>query len=302
MEYRKLGRTGLEVSSLGLGCVTFGREIDAETSFQILDYALERGINLYDTAEAYGAGASETLLGQWIDDRGVRDKIVLASKFYGTLTRQNLRDSVNASLQRLKTDRIDLFQLHNWDEETPVEETLDTLTELVQEGKILFCACSNWSAWQLAKALIMTHERGVARLESVQPPYNLVQREIEADLIPLCQDQQVGVLSYSPLGAGFLTGKYREGGEVPAGTRFDVIPGHQPIYFTPTGWRVMEHLRAKAAEMGRSMVELALNWTVHQPGITSMLVGAREIRHVDQAFDAESAEISTAVREELSQD
>ena len=302
MEYRKLGRTGLEVSSLGMGCVTFGREIDAPTSFAILDHAFERGINLYDTAESYGGGASETVLGDWMADRGARDKIVLASKFNGTLTRQNLIDSVHKSLERLKTDRIDLFQLHNWDDETPVEETLDTLTDLVKEGKITFCGCSNWEAWQLAKALIMTHKRGVARLESVQPPYNLVQREIDTDLIPLCRDQEVGVLSYSPLGAGFLTGKYSEGGKVPAGTRFEVIPGHQPIYFTPRGWRVMERLRTKAAAVGRTMIELALNWVVHQPGITSMLIGARDLRHIDQAFTAETAEISAELRAELAED
>ena len=302
MEYRKLGRTGLEVSSLGMGCVTFGREIDAQKSFEILDHAFERGINLYDTAESYGGGASESVLGEWMAARGTRDKIVLASKFHGTLTRQNLYDSVHRSLERLKTDRIDLFQLHNWDDDTPVEETLDALTELVKEGKITFCACSNWEAWQLAKALIMTQKRGVARLESVQPPYNLVQREIETDLIPLCRDQEVGVLSYSPLGAGFLTGKYREGGDVPTGTRFDVTPGPQPIYFTTRGWRVMERLRTKAAEVGRTMVELALNWVVHQPGITSMLVGARDLHQIDQAFTAETAEITAELRAELAED
>ena len=201
--------------------------------------------------------------------------------------------------ERLQPDRIDIFQLHDWDGETELDDTLAALGTLVEQGKVRYCACSNFSAWQLAKALLAA-ERGAPRMESIQPPYNLVQREIEPDLLPLCRDQEVGVMSYSPLGAGFLTGKYRQGDEVPSGTRFDVIPGHQPIYFTDHGWRVVEGLRAKADEIGQSMIQLALNWTIHQPGGTSVLVGARHTGHVDQAFEAESADIPQKIRDELS--
>ena len=156
------------------------------------------------------------------------------------------------------------------------------------------------AAWQLAKALWKADVNGWARLESVQPMYNLVDRGIERELIPLCTDQQIGIISYSPLGAGFLTGKYHRDGEVPKGTRFDVMPGHQPLYFTETGWRVAEGLRGKAEETGRSMIHLALAWTIGQPGITCVLIGARGIDQVDQAFEAEAMGMDTELRAALS--
>lgn len=279
MRQSSLGQSNLQVSSIGLGCVTFGREIDRKTSFEILDHAVERGINLLDTAAAYAGGASEKVLGEWMAERGVRDQVVLASKVTGTLSRERVIASAEESLLRLKSECIDLFQLHCWDELTPVEETLAALDELHEQGKVRYVGCSNWSAQQL--------EQGLPQMVSVQPPYNLVQREIETDLMPLCQERQVGVISYSPLGAGFLTGKYRRGGEVPQGTRFDVIPGHQPIYFTDEGFSVVEQLRTAAESSGRSMVELALTWVISRKGINSVLIGARHTGHVDQAFAAE---------------
>ena len=299
MQYRQLGKTDLQVSSIGMGCVTFGREIDRDKSFAVLDHATERGITLLDTAEAYAAGESEVVLGEWIADRGVRDQIVLATKVAGSLTAKAVIDSAEASLRRLRTDRIDLFQLHNWDNVVPVEETLDALGRLVQQGKARYCGCSNWAAWQLGKALLSVPTVGAVRMESVQPPYNLVQREIEPDLLPMCVDQQVGVLAYSPLGAGFLTGKYRRGGEVPRGTRFDVIPDHQPIYFTDAGFRIMEGLRQTARELGRSMIDVALAWVIGRLGVTSVLIGARHPNHVDQAFEAERAGLSDELAERL---
>ncbi len=301
MESRQLGTTELQVSSIGMGCVTFGREIDCDESFAVLDHALERGITLFDTAEAYAGGASETVLGKWMRGRGVRDQLVLATKVSGTLTRQRVMDSAEASLTRLNTDRIDLFQLHNWDTKTPVSETLEALGALIRQGKVRYVGVSNWSAWQLAKALILAERDSLVRLESVQPPYNLVQREVEPDLLPLCVDQQVGVVAYSPLGAGFLTGKYRHDGPIPTGTRFDVIPAHQPIYFTDNGWRVTEGLRVTAGEFGRSMIQLALAWVLNQPAVTSMLIGARSTRHIDQAFEADAAGLSGELTERLNQ-
>ena len=292
MQNRPLGRTGLEVSSIGLGCVTFGREIDKATSFAVLDHALERGINLLDTAEAYAAGESERVVGEWIADRGVRDQVVLATKVSGTLTRERVIGSAEESLQRLGVDVIDLFQLHVYDDATPVDETLAALDTLVEQGKVKHIGCSNWGAWQMAHALVRSAAEGGPRLESVQPPYNLVQREIESDLLPLCRDQQVGVLAYSPLGAGFLTGKYRLGQDIPSGTRFDVIPGHQPIYFHDTGWAALGRLDELAAQTGRSLVDLALSWVIAQAGVTSVLIGCRQISHVDQAFEAEAAGLS----------
>lgn len=289
MEYRQIGKSDLQVSSIGMGCVTFGREIDRDLSFAVMDHAIERGITLFDTAEAYAAGASETVVGDWIANRGLRNQIVLATKVSGTLTKDRVITSAEESLARLKTDRIDLFQLHVWDDTTPLEETLEGLNQLVTQGKVRYIGCSNFNAWQLAKALLISAQQGVARMESIQPPFNLVQREIEAEVLPLCADQKVGVMSYSPLSAGFLTGKYRRGQEVPKGTRFDVIPGHQPIYFTDHGYTVLDQLDRASEQSGRSMVQLALAWVLAQPHITSVLIGARNTSQVDQVFEAAEA-------------
>jgi len=299
MEYRPLGNTGLQVSSIGMGCVTFGREIDRDTSFQILDHALELGLTLFDTAEAYAAGASETVLGEWIAERGVREQIVLATKVRGTLTRERVTRSAEESLQRLKTDHIDLFQLHSWDDETPLEETLEGLDRLVRQGKVRHVGCSNWMAWQLCKSLLLSRANGITPMQSVQPPYNLVQRDIERDMLPLCTDQHIGVLSYSPLAAGFLTGKYRRDGEVPKGTRFDIIPGHQRIYFTDRGFATLEGLEAVSQESGQSMIQLSLAWALGHPGITSVLIGARSTDQIDQAFAAERDRLAPELRQQL---
>ncbi len=300
MQQRALGQTDLQVSSIGLGCVTFGREIDKTTSFEILDHALELGINLLDTAAVYAGGASEAVLGEWMSERGARDRVVLASKVTGTLSKELVIASAEESLRRLKCDCIDLFQLHCWDEVTAVEETLDALGVLVEQGKVRYVGCSNWSAEQLSQSLALSEgAENLPRMESVQPPYNLVQRQIETDLLPLCQDEKVGVISYSPLGAGFLTGKYRRDGQVPEGTRFDVIPGHQAIYFTDEGFAVVEKLSEAAESSGKSMIELALAWTISRPGVSSVLIGARNTGHVDQAFAAEELLADAAVMELL---
>lgn len=286
MQYRKLGHTGLSVSSIGMGCVTFGREIDEELSLQIMDHAFEHGVTLFDTAEAYAQGESERVVGNWIKSRSRRDQIVLATKVNGRLTRDRVISSTEASLKRLQTDCIDLLQTHTWDESTPLDETLEALTTLVDRGKVRFIGCSNYDASQLAAALKLSEQSNFTRMASVQPPYNLVQRDIETDLLPLCARENIGVISYSPLGAGFLTGKYRPGQPIPSGTRFDVRPGHQPIYFTEHGYRVLEELDASAESTGLSHVQLALSWVLRQPDVTSTLIGARTISHIDQALRA----------------
>jgi len=284
MEYRSLGQSDLSVSSIGMGCVTFGREVDPQSSLLIMDHAFEQGITLFDTAEAYAQGASERVVGEWVKTRHSRDKVVLATKINGLLTRHRIVASAEASLKRLQTDRIDLLQTHVWDESTPLEETLEALTTLVQQGKVRHIGCSNYSVQQLEAALALSNTAGFSRLVSVQPPYNLVQRNIEADLLPLCAAENIGVISYSPLAAGFLTGKYRQGAAIPSGTRFDVIPGHQDIYFTEHGYQVLEKLDAESKALGQSHVQLALSWVLDQPGITSVLIGARNIDQIDQAI------------------
>jgi aryl-alcohol dehydrogenase-like predicted oxidoreductase len=266
--------------------VTFGREIDDATSQTILDHAMDLGITLLDTAAVYGDGASEKILGSWMRDRATRDRVVLATKVSGRLSRDRIIQSAEASLKRLATDRIDLLQAHDWDGETRLEETLEAFHTLVERGRVAAWGCSNWSADQLAAAQAVGDRNGWTALASVQPIYNLVDRQIEERLLDLCATKRIGVISYSPLGAGFLTGKYRRDGVVPQGTRFDVKPAHRDIYFTEHGFRIAELLRAAAEKARRTMPELALAWVFRQPAITSVLVGARTPRHLDQAFEA----------------
>ena len=286
LQYQRLGETDFRVSSIGLGCVTFGREINAATSFAVLDRAAERGVNLLDTAAVYGEGSSEAVVGRWMRDRANRDRIVLATKVSGRLCRDRISRSVEASLRRLGTDRIDLLQAHDWDDQTPLEETLAALDNLVRRGMVRCCGVSNWKPGQLKAAFSLSTHNAWPRLESVQPIYNLVDRRIEEGLLDLCTEQRLGVLTYSPLGAGFLTGKYRRGGPVPAGTRFDVKPAHRDIYFTNHGFRVMEGVRTLASRLDMPMSRLALAWVFRRPAITSVLIGARRPSHVDQAFEA----------------
>ena len=215
-------------------------------------------------------------------------------------TREHILESAEQSLRRLQTDRIDLFKVHNWDPEVPLSETIDALNTLVEQGKARYIGSSNYDADQLAQALQESAASGCARMEATQPNYNLVVRDIEEALLPLCAEHQIGVVSYSPLGAGFLTGKYRRQGPVPEGTRFDVIPGHQDIYFKDEYFDIIEGLRAKSTESGRSMIDLALAWVIGQPGISSVLVGARDTSQIDQAFAAEAAGLADEVRAELS--
>ncbi|MEM7126191.1 MAG: aldo/keto reductase [Chloroflexota bacterium] len=298
MEYRKLGRTDLNVSSIALGCVTFDREIDPATSFTIMDHAIEREINLFDTAESYSEGKSETVVGKWLKESRKRDQIVLATKASPPLGKR-LIEAAEASLTRLQTDVIDLYQLHNWDEATPVEETMEALNTLVEQGKVRYIGCSNFMAWQLCKAQWKADVNGWPRMESVQPNYNVSIRDIEAELLPFCAEEEIGTITYSPLGAGFLTGKYHTVGASPQGTRFDVKPAHWDVYKGPTSMRRMEGLRAQAEMSGRSMVNLALSWVIGQPGVTSVLIGARKLSHIDQAFEAEQMGLEPDLREIL---
>ena len=299
MEFRQLGNSELNVSSIGLGSVTFGREIDAETSFSILDHAMDRDINLIDTAEVYSAGGSEEVLGQWLSRNGNRDKVVLATKIAPPLGRERVLQFADDSLRRLQTDVIDLYQLHAYDDGTPFEETLDALNTLVEQGKVRYIACSNFAAWQLCKALWIADVNGWAPMVSVQPNYSVAIRDIEAELLPFCADQNIGVISYSPLGAGFLTGKYTKTWTAPKGTRFDVMPDHWEIYENDTSMRRMEGLRELASETGISMVQLALAWAIGQAGITSVLIGCRSTSHIDQAFQAEEMGLTQELRDRI---
>ncbi|HMO57146.1 MAG TPA: aldo/keto reductase [Roseiflexaceae bacterium] len=300
MRSNKLGNSDLHVSSIGLGCVTFGREIDRDTAFAVMDRAMAAGITLFDTAEVYAAGRSEQIVGEWLAARGTRRQIVVATKVAGSLSYERVITSAEASLRRLQIDTIDLFQLHRWDPEIPLDETLAALDQLVQRGLVRYVGCSNYAAWQICKALWRQDVAGYAPFVAAQLNYSLAMRGIEDEHLPLCADQQLGVLAYSPLGAGFLTGKYAPGAPIPAGTRFDVVPGHEVGYFTTRNFAMLDLLRERATAWGTTMPQLALAWAFSRPGITSTLIGSRSPAHVDQALQAATLNLSSAQLAELS--
>lgn len=287
----RLGGSGLEVGHIGLGCVTFGREIDESESLRILDYAFERGINLLDTSEAYGGRdrhSSEKIIGNWLHSRAVRHHVVLQSKVKRTFHRAQIREALAGSLDRLRTDCLDVYLFHVYDPSAAVEECVETMNEAIEAGQIRAWGCSNWDVTAIADSVLAAENRGLRRLETVEPIYNLVHRNIESDLLPFCRRRGIGVTSYSPLGAGFLAGKYGpDRAMIPAGTRFDVKPGHIDKYFGEAGFGVLQRLRDLSARSGIPMVKLAMAWVAHRPDVTSVLVGARSTEHIDNALAAE---------------
>ena len=324
MEHRKLGRTDISLSFIGLGCVTFGREIDEDASAAILDDAVERGINWLDTAEAYGGGnartyrrdvlkvddvretsdimgSSEIIIGKWMKARGCRDDVVICSKVSSGNSPENIARALRVSLERLQVDCVDIYELHSPDETVPIAESLAALDEEVKAGRIGTVGCSNFNAAQLREALDASDREGYARFEVVQPPYNLADPGAQDELFPLCRREEVGITSYSPLAAGFLAGKYTpDRNAFPTGSRFDVIPGHADIYFSDRNFRNVERLRALADTRGLPMVRMAMAWAMGHPDITSVLVGARHAGHLDNAFDALALTADTELRDEMS--
>ena len=274
-------------SRIGLGCVTFGREIDADASFRIMDDAVEKGIRFFDTAESYGDGASERIVGRWLRTRVMHRHVTVATKVGGRLTRSHVAEAIEASRERLGLDTIGAYLLHSPDPATPIEETLEALTPAVRQNKIGLLGCSNYSASDLSAALDASSAHGLARFQIIQPNYNLVEREIERELLPLAARNAIRVITYSPLGAGFLTGKYSpDRAQLPAGSRFDTKPGHADIYFSPEKFQTVERLRAKSAVTGVPMVQLAMAWVFQNPRVHTVLVGARSTAHLDNAFTA----------------
>jgi len=291
MKIKQLGRTGLKVTEVGLGTMTFGNQADPQTSFAIMDLALEAGVTFFDTANVYPTGGgpngrTEEIIGDWIQDRGTRDKIVLATKCRGGmgagpndggLSRKHILHAVEESLRRLKTDYIDLYQLHSPDADTPIDETLRTLDTLVQSGKVRYIGCSNFPAWQLAEALWTSDKLGLERFESVQPRYNLVFRMIEDELLPLCKSKNVGVIAYNPLAGGILTGRYRDTGVIEAGTRFGLQGSgklYQRRYWNEPIFAEVDKLRSYFEGRGKSLTHASLAWVLAQPQVTVTLVGA----------------------------
>lgn len=280
MKYRTLGSSGLKVSAIGLGTNQLGGKVDYETAQGILDTALELGINLIDTADVYQQGRSEEFIGRAL--RGRRQSALIATKVRHTVgpgpndtgaSRQHILEGVEHSLRRLQTDYIDLYQIHRWDADTPLEETLRALEDLVRSGKVRYIGASNFSAWQLTWANALAELHGWTRFVSIQPHYHLFERGIEAELTPACQYFNIGILPYFPLAGGFLTGKYRPGEPPPPGSRGETSAYVQG-YGTEANFAILERLEGFARERDHTLNELAHAWLLARPQVSSVISGA----------------------------
>jgi aryl-alcohol dehydrogenase-like predicted oxidoreductase len=290
MEYRKLGNSALEVSLVGLGCNNFGGRMDLEASRKVVDRAIELGVNLFDTADAYGErGGSERFLGEILGAR--RKKIILATKFGIPMddagekkgaSRKYILSAIDASLERLKTDYVDLYQLHWPDPATPMEETLGVLDELVRAGKVRYIGCSNLPAWQMVEAMWIARQRGLAAFISCQEQYSLLWRDPEREKIPAMKAYGLGLLPHFPLASGMLTGKYHRGVAPPAGTRLATVERLAARYIKNANWDIVERLEKFCAERGRTLLELAISWLAAQAPIASVIAGATTPEQVEQ--------------------
>ncbi|TJZ59313.1 aldo/keto reductase [Streptomyces piniterrae] len=310
MEYRTLGSSGCSVSTLALGTMTFGAESDEATAHAQLDRFTEAGGTLVDTADVYTAGASEEIVGRWLASRpaDIRDRVVLATKGRFPmgdgpndvgLSRRRLARALDASLRRLRVETVDLYQVHAWDPLTPVEETLRFLDDAVRQGKIHYIGLSNFTGWQIQKTVDTADFRGLARPVTLQPQYSLLSREIEWEIVPACASEGLGLLPWSPLGGGWLTGKYRRD-ERPAGaTRLGEDPGRGvEAYDRRAGiertWAIVDEVRAVADERGISMAQVALAWLADRPAVTSVILGARTVEQLDDNLAAAGLRLSEA--------
>ena len=297
MEYRRLGRTGLKVSTICMGTMQFGWSTGEEAAHEIMSEAVASGVNFIDTADVYSTwvegnpgGVSEQIIGSWLKSSAVRrDEVVIATKVRGKmdegpndqgLSRLHILNSVRESLRRLETDYIDLYQVHWPDEETPLDETLDALDDLIRNGLVRYIGCSNYPAWLLAKSLWVSDVRNLARFDSLQPHYSLVHRaEFERELQPLCLDQEIGVIPYSPLAGGFLTGKYRRDNALPQSDR---AGGIRERYMNERGYTAVDKLEEIGGRQGATIAQTAIAWTLANPAVTSAIIGANSL---DQLHD-----------------
>jgi 1-deoxyxylulose-5-phosphate synthase len=307
MEYIKLGNTGVTVSRICLGCMSYGGgeqpswarrrdwAIGAGEAREHFAVTLDAGVNFFDTADVYSVGASEEITGRWLREMASRDDIVIATKVHGTmgpgpnrrgLSRKHILEACDNSLRRLKTDYIDLYQIHRWDFSTPLEETLDALDQLVRDGKVRYLGASSMAAWQFSKALYLAREHGWHRFVAMQNHYNLIYREEEREMIPLCIDQGVAVIPWSPLARGFLEGDRRRApGEGPTRrAQFDDM--QKEMYFRDSDFEVAEAAQRIAKQRGVTPTQIGCAWIVQAPGVTAPIVGATKTHHLKQIFEA----------------
>jgi aryl-alcohol dehydrogenase-like predicted oxidoreductase len=288
MKYKNLGKTGVKVSELCLGTMIYGQQVDEASSIKIIKRAVDLGINLIDTADVYTEGRSEEIVGKAIE--GMRDDIVLATKVRSTvgpgpndegLSRKHIMQGVDASLKRLGTSYIDLYQLHRPDPTTPLEETLTALDDLVRAGKVHYVGCSNFPAWQVEKALRISEVNSLEPFVTVQPRYNIIDRDIERELLPLCMEEGLGVIPYSPLAGGFLTGKYQPDRPFPEGSRGQLRPERMSRNITPRNQEILREMEKVTKEIGMSMSQLSLAWLLANPAITSPIIGASKLEQLE---------------------
>jgi aryl-alcohol dehydrogenase-like predicted oxidoreductase len=309
MEIRNLGSSGLRVSAVGLGCNNFGQRIDLETSRKVIHKAIDLGITLFDTADIYaGQGGSETVLGTVLGDR--RKDIVLATKYSKPMaadgskqgaSRRYIMNAVEASLTRLKTDYIDLYQQHDYDPLTPLDETLRALDDLVREGKVRYIGNSNFPAWRIAEAEFTARAMNANRFISCQDEYSLVVRGIENELMPAAQQYGLGLLPFFPLASGLLTGKYKRGEAAPDDTRFGKVPRLRDQYVTPRNEAIVEKLKMFAEARSHTMLELAFSWLAARPQVASVIAGATRVEQVEQNVNAIAWRLSAEEMAEIDQ-
>ncbi|NLX11711.1 MAG: aldo/keto reductase [Chloroflexi bacterium] len=294
MDYRFMGRTGLKVSELCFGTQTFGWGADQAAAGQMANQFVEAGGNFFDTSNIYNEGQSETILGRWLKDRSDRAQLVIATKVFfpagsgpndAGLSRKHILDQIDRSLRRLQTDYVDLYQMHCWDASTPLEETLRALDDVVRAGKVRYIGASNYTPAQLMRAIMLSEQHGWPRFDCLQPEYSLLVRSTEWELLPLCREYGIGVIAWSPLAGGWLTGKYRRNQPPPPdsrvgrGDRWDDLPEQRE---TERTWQIIDALVEIAEQRGKTPAQVALNWVLHKPGVTAPIFGARTPQQLEQ--------------------
>lgn len=308
MEHVRFGKSGLKVSRVCLGTMTFGHVADENTAFAIMDRFLEMGGSFVDTADQYNNGVSEEIVGRWMAQRGTRGQVILATKVYAPmgpgpndtgLSRYHIQHAVEDSLRRLRTDVIDIYQIHRWDPTCPVEETVETLNDLVRQGKVRYLACSNVTAWQLLKYLHTSEQHHWSRFISLQLLYNALNRSVESEQLPLCEAEGLGVMVYNPLAGGLLSGKYRKGEPLPEGVRLQYWPVYFERYYTDKALDIVDGFVSAAAQRGVSAAQLALAWILAEPRGVVPIVGARNMEQFEDNMRSLDLKLTPEERDAL---